>query len=83
MVQYNIEIKQMTYSLLEFYNSIGAEVCPKFYDEKFARIMFTSFIGSDKIAKNFQYEAQDSTVLFMKSMFHCLYIIKPNSTNVF
>lgn len=64
----------MTYSLLEFYNSISAEVNPKFYDEKFARIMFTSFIGSDKIAKNVQYDAKDGTVLFMKGIFQCLYV---------
>lgn len=57
----------MTYSLLEFYNSLS-EVNPKFYDEKFARIMCTSFIGTEKVAKSFQYNPKHEVVLFMKGM---------------
>lgn len=67
VLKYNIEVKSITYELLEFYNSLSG-VIPKFYDEKFARIMFTSFIGSEKVAKAFEYDPKNNVVLFMKGM---------------
>lgn len=83
VVKYNIQMKYMTYSLLEFYNSIAGDVNPKFYDEKFARIMFTSFIGSDKVAKTFAFDPRNSTILLMKGHKNssCLILKSYNSSH--
>lgn len=66
MVEYNIEVKYITYSLLEFYNTFNGGPNPLYHDEKFARVLFTSFIGTGKIAKFMKLNAEDKTILLMK-----------------
>lgn len=66
VVPYNVELKYITYALLEFYNSMDFDKNPEYYDEKFMRILFTSFIGAGKVDQFINADPENMTILLIK-----------------
>lgn len=62
---------------------MSSAIALKIHDERFARIMFTTFIGSDQVAKNFRYDPLSKTAMLMKGNDNCFFQFQTVAVIVF